>query len=224
MIKKLIFFIFSYILLFSSAYASDEIQLNNIPKEFETIQSSVPLVYMPTRLLIGGKSSFIIKGEPGSYCSLAVSSKNAGAPDFYGKTLRLGEDIVTQEGLIPSNGILRLDYNLPKSKDSVQSSYYFEVAVWKDKDFKDLQLAKIMSPKGKEITSNEIRSAFPVDNSGSIFFNPAVGGAQDIQKTIETMQQLRANEGINEYYTNDDMPVVLKNMYLEKSRNAGTRN
>ena len=154
MIKK--FLLLLFLSLISLPAFSEEIQFKAHDKPSLLIENDSPMVYRPTKLIIGQENSFIIKAKPGYYVSLATSYSDSGAPLFYGQKLRLGSDIKTLEGVIPENGVLEMKLKIPKDKDLVGKILYFEVAVWKSKDFKDLRIAKIMAANGRESSSNAV--------------------------------------------------------------------
>jgi hypothetical protein len=103
---------------------------------------NAPSLFLPDRLVLGKSSDFSVKGPPGAYVAIAMADKNSGAKPIYGQKLRLGPDRkVVAVGQIPPTGVLILSIETPIQGDMVDSSFFFEAAVWAKPDFSDLQMA-----------------------------------------------------------------------------------
>jgi hypothetical protein len=132
------------------AAAADEINLEPIAINQSSLASrlglkgrlNAPSLFLPDRLTMGKSSDFSIKGAAGSYIAIAMADKNSGAKPIYGQKLRLGADRkVVAVGQIPPSGVLTLCIETPIQGDMVDSSFFFEAAVWSKPDFSDLQMA-----------------------------------------------------------------------------------
>jgi hypothetical protein len=106
---------------------------------------NAPYFFLPDRLVMGKSCEFTVKGPGGSYVAVAMADKNTGAKPIYGHKLRLGSDRkVVAVGQIPSTGVLSLYIETPIQGDMVDSSFFFEAAVWSKPDFSDLQMARVV--------------------------------------------------------------------------------
>jgi hypothetical protein len=134
--------------------AGDEISLEPIAINQSTLASrlglqgrlNAPCLFLPDRLILGKSSEFSIKGPSGAYVAIAMADKNTGAKPIYGQKLRLGPDRkVVAVGQIPPSGILSLYIETPIEGDMVDSSFFFEAAVWSNPNFSDLQMARVVA-------------------------------------------------------------------------------
>ncbi len=100
-----------------------------------------PKLFLPSRMVLGECSEFVVKGSPGSYAAIAMSESNKGAKPLSGHKLRLGADRkLVSLGIIPETGMLSLFVETPIQGDLVDSSLYFEGVIWSKPDFSDLQM------------------------------------------------------------------------------------
>jgi hypothetical protein len=101
-----------------------------------------PKLFLPSRMVLGECSEFIVKGNPGSYAAIAMSESNKGAKPLFGHKLRLGADRkLVSLGIIPETGVLSLFVEAPIQGDLVDASLYFEGVIWSKPDFSDLQMS-----------------------------------------------------------------------------------
>ena len=153
-------FIFTLILLSIITYClpanAQVFELSSTKKSAYSTTHQQPCVYKPSKLVIGTKTKFVIKGEPKSHVYLLFSDENDGAPLYYGKRLRLGKTLNKLEGIIPTNGILEIELPLPDEKTLVGKVLYIEALVWKNSDNSDLQVAEIMGINGRETEMNAV--------------------------------------------------------------------
>lgn len=194
-IKK--FFVLSLVfrlLILSSVpvFASQAIEFKLPEKPALLLDTESPTVYKPTRLIVGKETKFIIKGFPKSNVSLLMSESNEGAPLFYGQKLNLGADITAKEAVIPENGVLELGIKLPDDKKLEDQVRYFEVAVWKNKDYSDLKLAKIVGPNGQRTGLNKIKIYLPNEDSTRPTFAPVMPGMPvNMIQTMQTIEKIK---------------------------------
>lgn len=215
--KKFIFLLMLANLIVHPAFSQTSIQFKPTErKQTLLINRNHPQVYKPSKLILGKSNKFIIKAEAGSYISLATSTSNEGAPLFYGHKLRLGNDITTYEGTIPANGILELEVKLPNDNSLDGKELFFEVAVWKNKDFSDLTIAKIISTGGTETQNNAIAISKPVESSFIPLFTPVIPGAPtEVIKTIEAIQDVKSGKVDYETYEEAEIlnrPVIQRDL------------
>lgn len=99
-------------------------------------------VYLPSKLIIGKTSEFVVKGRAGSHVAIAMADKNSGAKPILGHSLRLGPDRkLVAAGTIPELGVLSLTVDMPIQGDLIGMPVYFETVVWQKEDFSDMQIA-----------------------------------------------------------------------------------
>ena len=100
-----------------------------------------PKLFLPSRMVLGECSEFVLKGSPGFYAAIAMSESNKGAKPMSGHKLRLGADRkLVSLGTIPETGMLSLFVETPIQGDLVDTSLYFEGVIWSKPDFSDLQI------------------------------------------------------------------------------------
>ncbi|OGH98588.1 MAG: hypothetical protein A2104_07045 [Candidatus Melainabacteria bacterium GWF2_32_7] len=220
--KKLFLLFLMFNMISIPAFAQHEIELKPTKRPSLLIKRDFPMAYKPSRLIIGQENKISIKAVPGSYVSLAFSEENSGAPLFYGHKLRLGSDIKTQEGIIPENGFLELSISLPNDKNLDGKTIYLEVAIWKNQDFSDLELAKIIGINGRETNNNDILVSLPPQNASKPTFAPAIPGApiemmhaaqfiDEIKKEIKG-QSTQGSDVYQEMQNTYQTPVILRNL------------
>lgn len=215
--KVFLLFIFSYIFIVSPAIASDEITFSVRNKSQILSEYAVPVIYKPLNLIIGQNNTFIVKGEPGSNVSLAVSDRNSGAPDLFGHKLRLGDDIHTVESVIPQNGIAKVDYFI--SKDQNKEKYYIEAAVWKKADLSDFKLAKIIAENGSTETDNGIAAVMPAEKNDGGWLSPLIDGTTSVRRTMDVVDSIQKNQAADEYY-DMNAPAIIKNIHFLKQKES----
>lgn len=193
-------------IIFSGAVNHKKIELSD----------KTPKAYIPQRLYIGEVMSVLIKAEPYSNVAVATSNSNIGASDFMGIALRLGEDINTFERIIPKNGVLKIDVNIPNDEDLKGKLKFFEVLVWKDKDFKDIKKAKIISYNGEEAKDNKLIYDFPPKEKMLPGLVPAIpGGPPELLQTMRYLEDAEHNDLGDEIYNMDSYnskSVIIRNL------------
>ncbi|MDD3012301.1 MAG: hypothetical protein PHC34_01185 [Candidatus Gastranaerophilales bacterium] len=216
--KFLLLFLFVYMLTLP-VFAQLEIDLSSSNKQNLLISREYPVVYKPSKLIIGQENSFKVKAAPGNSVSLMISASNSGANPFYGKTLRLGLDPVTVKGIVPENGIIEIKFNLPNQKDLNGKVSYFEVAVWKSEDYKDVRIAKIMDEDCRETNSNQVDISLPPQDVSKPSFGPSIPMIPpEFMKTIDAVENAKTNKNSkNDYsdymYENPFMtPAYIRNL------------
>ncbi len=179
------------------------------------LKSTIAEVYKPSRLVIGEKAEFLIKGEPGTFVVIVFSGENKGAEPYYGQQLRLGAIVDKIEGIIGDNGIAKLVLEMPESEDLVGASVYFETLVWKEEDLSDISKAKIVGNNGKETGYNAILIGQRSNDGRIPIIGPGVGGVGDLSRTMKAITQKEGSEK-NYLYTDDiyyrSKPLMLRNL------------
>jgi len=216
--KKLLLLILMFNLISIPAFAQQEIQFKPTKRPSLLIKRDFPMIYKPSKLIIGQENKISIKAEPGSYVSLAYSENNSGAPLFYGHKLRLGTERKTREAVIPENGLLELGLNLPNDKSLEGKTIYLEAVIWKDQDFSDLELAKVIGPNGRETSNNGVIVSLPPKDASRPTFAPAMPGApaemMHAAKYIDDMKKgFKGEDSSEEDESQPDIHREMQNMY-----------
>lgn len=215
---KIIKFIFSLLILtiISMPVNAQVFELSSVKNSSFKINQNFPVVYKPSKLVIGTKTKFTIKAEPHSHVSLVTSEESAGYPEFFGHKLRLGQTINHYEDIAGESGVIEIELPLPEVKALVGRILYFEVLVWKKPDFSDLQVAKIMGIDAKETDCNAVMIAEPPKKSSLPGFGPAIPGTGgDLNKTMEILNKINdtdsdVNYDEQMYYNNE--PLMIRNL------------
>jgi hypothetical protein len=201
------------ILLNSSPINADnslgEITLTTVEKPELTV-TDAPEVYLPSKLIIGEKNAFRIKGNPGCKVSLAVSKASGGAKPLFGQQLRIGASETTIEGVIPATGIIELHYELPNDESLINGVRFFEVATWSKDDYSDLQLARIYSSAGRQTSNNGVKISHPYDSGKRPTFMPVIPGmGQDLVKAIDKFKEAKEGNVNPDLLEDGTMPAYL---------------
>jgi len=194
MLKKFIFLII--IISFSLPVSALELNLSSSGEAgAEIIKAEV---FKPSRLIIGAKTGFIIKAEPGSHVSLVLAVDEN------------GEQILAKvDGMVGEKGITELEVELPDKKELINKVVYFEVAVWKNEDLSDAKRARIMGSDGRQSRSNTILITGKPEKGLMPGFGPAMPGVGDVSRTMDALQDERDYSDDAYYY---DKPLILRNL------------
>jgi len=213
--KKPFLFLALFFLFNCPVLAEREIKFDSGNSPLLLVNQDYPLVYKPTKIILGQNASFMIKAAPGSYAALLFSDSDSGIV-FNNQRLRLGSVLITKNGIIPDKGLLELNLNLADSKKFKDNILYFEVIIGKDKDFTDAKVARIMAPGGRETTKNNLTISLPVDDPKKPSFTPVLPGSPfEILKTMEAIDKIQKGEP-EEYASQtgkySQTPVILRNI------------
>jgi len=219
--RKLLFVILLALITFSAPVNAQVFELSSTKNSSFIINQDFPVVYKPSKLLIGNKTKFVIKAPPKSHVSLVTSEENGGYPEFHGHKLRLGQIISPNEAIVEDNGILELEIPVPAEKGLLGKILYFEVLVWKKSDFSDLKIAKIMGIDGRETDVNAVMIAEPPKKQSMPGIGPGIPGTGgDMSKAMEIfnkMSETSSNEYSENYYENEifsnNKPLILRNLH-----------
>ena len=211
-ISIFLFITFSFAFNIKGILAEDVLGEISLPpsSQPELNVSTRSSVFLPSKLIIGQKNVFIIKGDPGSKVSLAISNANRGAKPLAGKRLRLGETEKTIEAVMPATGVVEINYDLPEDESLINRVKYFEVALWKKEDFSDLELARTMSPSGVETLQNGVVISLPPTKHKGPSFAPVLPGVgQEVLRSLEHIQKVKDGKVSNELLDDGDTPAFL---------------
>lgn len=216
--KHIIFSVIASI-IFSMSVNAQVFDLKSSKTSLYSINQTQPVVYKPSKLLIGTKTKFIIKADPESYVSLVTSDENRGAPEFHGHRLRLGEIINPHEAKVGSKGIVEIEIPMPQEKELVGKILFFEVLVWKNPDYSDMKVAKIMGINGQETDVNAVIIAEPPQNTSIPVMGTTIPGTGlNINDAMEVINNSRKNyreDSENNYYDRlhyNYEPLMLRNL------------
>jgi len=214
----------SYILCVSPTNAQ-VFDLSSTKKFSTPVNLGTPEVYKPSKLVIGTSAKFVIKAKPQSHVSLVTSDENIGAALFYGYKLRLGQIINPHEGIVGKNGIIELEIPLPYKKELAGKILYFEVLVWQNSDYSDLEIAKIMGIDGRESDNNAVLITEPLKNTNMPGLSPGISGVGDFNKTMEIMDRINESSYNDSSDYDDEMnyinePLIIRNLRLPETKTA----
>jgi hypothetical protein len=176
------------------------------------------VVYKPSKLIIGKENIFKIKSAPGNKVILMISGSNMGAEAFHNKILRLGNDAVSVEGVVPENGLLEMKFELPNKPDLNGKTAYFEVLSWSKEDFQDIQSAKIMGDDCKEISSNAIYISLPPADMSKPSLAPIIPMVPpEFMQAIDSAEKIKSGSKNEDYkeYLNENIfktPAYIRNL------------
>jgi len=224
--KKLVLLFLSLYMLTLPAFSQLVIDLSSSNKNNTLISNEYPVVYKPSKLIIGQENTFKVRATPGSSASLMISASSSGAKPFYGQTLRLGYDQMAVKGIVPENGLLEIKFSLPNQKELNGKMAYYEVAVWKTEDFTDVKIAKIMDENCRETNSNEIGISMPPQDVSKPSLGPMIPMMPpEFMRAIENVENSKNNKkNTPDYseYMNDNLfqtPAYIRNLHAPELMN-----
>lgn len=149
-------------------------------------------VYKPSRLIVGTKTDFVVKANPGSNVTLVLALDEQ------------GNNIIAQvNGITGENGIAKLQLELPNNKELINKTAYFQVMVGDS-------IARIIGSEGTSTAPNAIR-ILKKSSSGILpGFGPSVPGMGDVSRAIEAVQDNNSDHNLDDYYYNK--PLILRNL------------
>lgn len=131
-------------------------------------------LFLPGGMQLGQPAEFTVQGKPNSYVALAMADKDSGAKAIYGQELHLGPDRkVIAIGKIPESGVLKFTIETPVQGDLIGLYLYFEAAIWKAKDFSDLELAKPENSLVNKGPANGVLITAEAEKKKGVKFVPA---------------------------------------------------
>jgi hypothetical protein len=131
-------------------------------------------LFLPGGMQLGQLVEFTVQGKTNSYVALAMADKDSGAKPIYGQELHLGPDRkVIAIGKIPESGVLKFTIETPVQGDLIGLYLYFEAAIWKAKDFSDLELAKPENSLVNKGPANGVLITAEAEKKKGVKFVPA---------------------------------------------------
>lgn len=214
--KHIIFSVITSI-IFSMSVNAQVFDLKSSRSSSYSVNQTQPVVYKPSKLIIGTKTKFVIKADPDSYVSLVTSDENRGAPEFHGHRLRLGEIINPHEAKVGSKGIVVIEIPMPQEKELVGKILFFEVLVWKNPDYRDMKVAKIMGINGQETDVNAVIIAEPPKNTAVPGIGATIPGTDfNINDAVDALNSSTKDFNNDDYYQGDmyyrNEPLMLRNL------------
>jgi hypothetical protein len=207
-------------LIFSAGIKQSSAQvfdLSSSKKSPLVAKQDSPCVYKPSKLIIGMPNPFTVKAPPFSHVSLVTSNENAGYPEMFGNKLRLGQSINNYEGIVNDNGAIELNINLPNEKELIGKILYFEVLVWKNPDFSDLKVAKIMGIDGRETLVNAVLITEPPKKNLMPTFGQYIPGTDiNMNRTMEAINKSaddnKSDYDYEEMMNYSNQPLMIRNL------------
>lgn len=223
--KYLILFLL-IILAFSLPVNAQVFDLSSTKNSSLSTKYDYPCVYKPSKLVLGTSTKFVIKAEPKSHVSLVTSEGNGGYPEIYGHKLRLGQTINPHEDIVRDNGIIEIEISLPLEKDLVGKMLFFEVLVWKNSDFSDLKVAKIMGINGNETGINAVLICEPPKNTSLPGLGTTIPGTSiNINRAMDFINKdnISDDDSSNSIYQDQmnysNEPLMIRNLRVPELKN-----
>jgi hypothetical protein len=212
--KKIVLSFILIMSMISPLLADDGTAVSPLKRQSLLLNINSPEVYKPTGAVIGEQTFFKIKAEPQSHIMFITSFDNIGAPAILGQKLRLGFEYNIIESTVSESGIVEIPVNLEKNKELLDKNLYFEALVWKNEDFGDIRVARIMAANGRETESNEVNIKAPLKDPSIPSFSPSISGLSP--ELVTAVQNIKndsnsAKERL-EYEYPQNTPAVLKNL------------
>jgi hypothetical protein len=130
-------------------------------------------LYLPSRLVLGETAKFTVKAPPGSKVKLFISTSGDGYSLPSGTLLRVGKDAQEIDGVVPGNGILELQMDMPKN-ESLADQYLYIDAVAGPTD-EELRPIDLVDSTGRRTGDNTLAIMKPSELGGPSV-NPNIPG------------------------------------------------
>lgn len=138
-----------------------------------------PLVYKPTKLIIGQDNKFLIKAAPNTNVIFITSAEATGASTYLGQTLRLGTILNKIDAKTAENGVVEVNLPISNDKTLIGTNIYFEVLILNNNNPEEATLAQVMSPAARESALNVVAIYDKPKNLGMPSLDPLVPGLTD---------------------------------------------
>ena len=152
-----------------------------------------PELYMPSQLVASQTVSFTVKAQAGQHLRLMISTQPKGYSLENGLLLRIGEPNVTEETIVPANGIAVINVKLPDEIGDPGMQRYVEAVTWSADDMTDAQIATIIDPKEGLSQSNAISVGTP-PNDDNLGFLPGDAQMGQVLRSISAMNNAGNDE------------------------------
>lgn len=152
-----------------------------------------PTVYLPTRLILGESTNFVIKAQPGTHIALYVSPEDVGYAAPNGKPLRVGQTNEELKGDVPENGVLTLTLPIPQDPNLDGRAVFVEAIAWTRDDYRDLEVVTLMEATGRPAVRNMLAIAAPSDSGKGVNLMPSMPGMP--QQLIQNMASVAGAQG-----------------------------
>jgi hypothetical protein len=172
-------------------------------------------LYLPSRLVLGETAKFTVKAAPGSKVKLFISTSGEGYSLPSGTLLRVGKDAQEIDGVVPANGILELQMDMPKNEGLADQYLYIDaVAGATDEELKSIDL---VDSTGRRTGDNTLAIMKP-NELGGPGINPNIPGiSPQVFNQLSQMggmskddprRQLLDNGSINQNRAIDKNPFI----------------
>lgn len=172
-------------------------------------------LYLPTRLVLGEESHFVIKAPAGSQVKVLLSTENSGYELPNGTSLRVGPHVEELSGVVPENGVLQLSLTMPKG-DGMDGKTVYVDAVYGTSD-EDMAPLELVDATGRRTGNNALAVVKPSD-AGSMSIMPNMPGVSpQLMQQLTTLtntqganKQLLDNGNINQNRAGDRNPFAYR--------------
>lgn len=150
-------------------------------------------LYLPTRLVLGEGSKFVVKAQPGDKVRVFISPKAEGYVLPNGTALRVGTEAHELSGTVPETGVLELQLDMPKEEGLIGKVVYVDaVAGASDEALAPIDL---IDSTGRRTDTNTLVISKPADKGGAMIM-PGIPGLDP--------QLFNRMATLGEIYTSDD--------------------
>lgn len=171
-------------------------------------------LYLPTRLVMGESTRFVVKSNPGDKVKVLLSAKGEGYTLPNGTPLHVGAEVQELTGTVPDTGVLELTIEMPKDEALEGQTVYVDAAAGpSDEALKPIDL---IDPTGRRAEANVLVIAKPAEKGGPNFMPSMPGVDPQLMQRLSDMssmsdekrKQLIDNGDINRDLDTDKNPFA----------------
>ncbi len=193
---KIFIFMFLFLTIFAVPSTARVLELSSMEETPPILNPAE--VYRPSKLIIGQKTGFIIKGEPNSFVALSLAAEES------------GEELIARiDGIIGEKGVTEILVELPDDEELINSIMYFAVAVWKNEDMSDIKRARVVDIDGKKTGTNVLIIAAKPESKKLPGFGTNLPGVGNVSRTMDAIHS-EQDIAPDAYYYNK--PLILRNL------------
>ena len=174
-------------------------------------------LYLPSRLVLGEATRFVVKAQPGSLVRVLISTTGEGYQLPNGTPLRVGQEVQELSGTVPAAGVLELMLEMPKEESLAGRVVYVDAVAGPSDEA--LEPINLVDSTGRRTESNTLvitkaaEVGGPMVMPGMPGFNPQVFSQLTTLGDVynsgdERKKQLLDNGNINKDREMDQNPFI----------------
>jgi len=148
-------------------------------------------LYLPTRLILGQETRFIVKAQPGHKVRLFMSATEAGYVLPNGTSLRVGTDVQELSGVVPENGVLELTMSMPQEAELEGQVVYIDAAAGPTDEA--LAPMDLVDATGRRTAQNSLVITKQVTSKGPALLPGMPGFSPQAFQQLTTMGEIYTN-------------------------------